>query len=485
MTQGGDINMFIILPEIFLGVMACVVLVVGSITKLKQTNLSFILTLLALGLSAISIILLSSNEASNAFNGLIIKDGLSDVAKFMICVFTILILVYGHRYFKEISLYGSELFTLILLGTLGMMVMVSSVHLISLYLGLELMALSLYALIALRSNSIESTESAMKYFVLGALASGILLYGISFIYGSIGSLDFESINQSMIEESNRGLAPIFALIMILVGLLFKFGVFPFHMWVPDVYQGSPTPITGLVASVTKIAALVVFLRLIAISFESFLDVWQGMLIVVALLSIAFGNLVAIAQRNIKRMLAYSTISHMGFVLLGILTGDEHGQSAALLYVLIYAGISVGVFGCIILLAFKGFEADNLDDYRGLSEKDPWLAFLLLLFMFSLAGVPPTIGFYAKLSILQALIGSGLMWVAIPSVMVTVVGAFYYLRVIKLMYFDKPDVLGQKKSHARTLDVRTVLILNGFLSIGIMPWAGSILIICQNAIRSMG
>jgi len=485
MSQGVDINMLIILPELFLGVMACVVLIVGSITKLKQTNLSFTLTLSALSMSAISIILFSSNESASAFHGLVVKDGLSDIAKFMICVLVILILAYGYRYFKETDLYGSELFTLILLGTLGMMVMVSSTHLISLYLGLELMALSLYALIALRSKSIESTESAMKYFVLGALASGILLYGISFIYGTVGSLDLESITRLMTEESNRDLAQIFALIMILVGLLFKFGVFPFHMWVPDVYQGSATPITALVASVTKIAALVIFLRLIAISFESFLDVWQGMLIVVALLSIAFGNLVAIAQRNIKRMLAYSTISHMGFVLLGILTGDENGQSAALLYVLIYASISIGVFGCILFLASKGFEADNLDDYRGLSERDPWLAFLLLLFMFSLAGVPPTIGFYAKLSILQALIGSGLVWIAIPSVIFTVVGAFYYLRVVKLIYFDRSDALGHNKSYARIFDVRTILILNGFLTIGIMPWAGSILIICQNAIRSMG
>jgi len=305
------------------------------------------------------------------------------------------------------------------------------------------------------------------------------------LYGLTGTLELAGIRQSVSGFSADDLPLAVALILVIVGLLFKLGAAPFHMWVPDVYAGSPTSVTVYLASAPKIAAFVIVLRLLATSLEPLIEVWQDMLIAVALLSIGFGNLVAIAQRNLKRMLAYSTISHMGFFLLGILSGDSVGYSAAMLYVLIYTVTSLGVFGCILHHSGEGFEADQLDDYRGLSKTDPWLAFLMLVFMLSLAGVPPTVGFYAKLSIFQAVIGAGLLWVAVPAALFVVVGAFYYLRVVKLMYFDEPAAEASGRRHAVSLESRVLLTVNGLLMIGIMPWIGFIAEACRNAILLAG
>ena len=322
----------------------------------------------------------------------------------------------------------------------------------------------------------------MKYFILGALASGILLYGMSLLYGLTGSLGLDEIAQSVDGMSSENLPLLAALILLIVGLLFKLGVVPFHMWVPDVYAGSPTSVTSYLANAPKIAAFVIIFRLLSMGMGPLLEIWQSMLVVVALLSIGFGNLVAIAQTNIKRMLAYSTISHMGFFLLGIVSGDTTGHSAAMLYVLVYSFIGVGVFGCILRLSGQGFEADHLDDYRGLSKTKPWLAFLFLLFMFSLAGIPPTVGFYAKLSIIQAIIGAGLLWVAIPAVIFAVVGAFYYLRIVKLMYFDDPVTSTTVERSIPTPESTMLLAVNGLLVIAIMPWIGIIAEICRDAIQ---
>ena len=482
MSQLIALNVWIALPEAIVSIMACIILIVSVVMPEKRVkNLSFGLTISTLLLAAISVVASWSYGSVSGLYGLAIQDRVSDITKLAICLITAIVLIYGRSYFEKRNLLGGELLTLMLLATVGMMVMVSSNHLITIYIGIELMSLCLYALIALYKDSVEATESAMKYFVLGALASGILLYGMSLLYGLTGSLELAEIQKSVVAMERQDLPILIALILVIVGLLFKLGVAPFHMWVPDVYEGSPTPITAFLSSVTKIAAFVVIFRLVAISLGHLIDAWQDMLIAVALLSIGLGNLVAIAQKNIKRMLAYSTISHMGFFLLGLLTGNLVGYSAAMLYVLIYAVVSLGVFGCILHLTEEGFEADKLEDYRGLSETQPWLAFLLLLFMFSLAGVPPTVGFYAKLSIIQAVIGAGLLWVAIPSVILAVVGAFYYLRVVKLMYFDKVENEGLAPRFRPALSSRVILLVNGLLTIAIMPWVGSISDLCRHAI----
>ena len=481
-----DLQIWSITPEIIVATMACAILMIDVfIPKRSRKTVGFGLTVSTLVLAAIAVVVGQDAGYTIGLHGLVIQDRISDISKLGICLITAVVLVYGRSYTEERNLLRGEFLALALFGTVGMMVMVSANHLITLYIGLELLSLCLYALIALHRDSADATEAAMKYFVLGALASGILLYGMSLLYGLTGTLELAGIRQSVSGFSIDDLPLAVALILVIVGLLFKLGAVPFHMWVPDVYAGSPTSVTAYLASAPKIAAFVIVLRLLATSLEPLIEVWQDMLIVVALLSIGFGNLVAIAQTNLKRMLAYSTISHMGFFLLGILSGDTVGYSAAMLYAVIYAVTSLGVFGCILHYSREGFEADQLDDYRGLSKTDPWLAFLMLVFMLSLAGVPPTVGFYVKLSIFQAVIGAGLLWVAVPAALFVVVGAFYYLRVVKLMYFDEPAAGASGRRSAVSLESRALLTVNGLLMIGIMPWIGFIAEACRNAILLAG
>ena len=481
-----DLQIWSITPEIIVAIMACAILMIDvAMPERSRKTIGFGLTVSTLLLAAIAVVLGQDAGYTIGLYGLVVQDRISDISKLGICLITAVVLVYGRSYSEERNLLRGEFLALALFGTVGMMVMVSANHLITLYIGLELLSLCLYALIALHRDSAEATEAAMKYFVLGALASGILLYGMSLLYGLTGTLELAGIRQSVSGFSADDLPLAVALILVIVGLLFKLGAVPFHMWVPDVYAGSPTSVTAYLASAPKIAAFVIVLRLLATSLEPLIEVWQEMLIVVALLSIGFGNLVAIAQTNLKRMLAYSTISHMGFFLLGILSGDSVGYSAAMLYAVIYAVTSLGVFGCILHCSGEGFEADQLDDYRGLSKTDPWLAFLMLVFMFSLAGVPPTVGFYAKLSIFQAVIGAGLLWVAVVAALFVVVGAFYYLRVVKLMYFDEPAAGASGRRSVVSLESRALLTVNGLLMIGIMPWIGFIAEACRNAILLAG
>ena len=484
--QFSDLQIWAVIPEIIVSIMASTILIVDLVLPKRAGNaIGFGLAISTLLLASLALVMGLDVGHTIGMYGLVIKDRVSDIGKLAICLLTVVALIYGRSYTEERKLLCGEFLALVLFGTVGMMVMVSANHLITLYIGIELFSLALYALIALDRDSPDATESAMKYFVLGALASGILLYGMSLIYGLTGTLELAGIRQSVAGFSVDNLPLAFALILIIVGLLFKLGAAPFHMWVPDVYAGSPTSVTAYLASAPKIAAFVIVLRLLGISLDTLVEVWQDMLIVVALLSIGLGNLVAIAQANIKRMLAYSTISHMGFFLLGILCGESIGYTAAMIYVLIYAVISVGVFGCILHLSTKDTEADQLDDYRGLSKTDPWLAFLMLLFMFSLAGVPPTIGFYAKLSVFQAVIGEGLLWVAVLAALFAVVGAFYYLRIVKLMYFDQPTQGIATVKNFAPLEARTLLTVNGLLMIGIMPWVGFVADVCSNAIKLIG
>jgi NADH-quinone oxidoreductase subunit N len=378
-------------------------------------------------------------------------------------------LAYSRPYVATRGLLRGEFFTLTLFATLGMMIMISANSLLLLYLGLELMSLALYSMVALQRDSAVATEAAMKYFVLGALASGMLLYGMSMLYGAAGTLDITRLAAVVAERDTRDVVLVFALVFVVAGIGFKLGAVPFHMWVPDVYHGAPTSMTLLIGSAPKLAAFAFIMRLLAqgLGAEQLSQEWQQMLILLAVLSLAIGNITAIAQTNLKRMLAYSTIGHMGFLLLGVLAGDLVGYSAAMFYVVVYVLMNLGSFGMIMLLARSGFEADNLEDFRGLNQRSPWYAFMMLLLMFSMAGVPPTVGFYAKLAVLQAVVNAGYVWLAVVAVLFSLIGAFYYLRLVKLMYFDAPVDTAPIEPR---FDVRLLMSLNGLamLVFGILP-----------------
>jgi NADH-quinone oxidoreductase subunit N len=364
---------------------------------------------------------------------------------------------------------------LALFATLGMMVMISANHFLTIYIGLELLSLSLYAMVAMNRDSVVSTEAAMKYFVLGALASGLLLYGMSMIYGATGTLEITGIAERLNSGGVNKSVLVFGLVFLVAGLAFKLGVVPFHMWIPDVYQGAPTSVTLFIGSAPKLAAFAIVMRLLVSGLLPLAPDWQNMLIILSVLSMAIGNLAAIAQTNLKRMLAYSAISHMGFMLLGIVTGVVGGDaryalnaySSSMFYVIAYVLMSAGTFGMILLMARAGFEAEEIDDYKGLNKRSPWFAGIMLMLMFSMAGVPFFIGFFAKFSVLQAVVAAGYMWLAILAVLFSLIGAFYYLRVVKVMYFDQPS---DESPIAAPLDMRILISANGLAVavLGIFP-----------------
>jgi NADH-quinone oxidoreductase subunit N len=377
------------------------------------------------------------------------------------------------------GMFSGEFFSLVLFATLGMMVMISASNLLTLYLGLELLSLSLYAMVALRRDSVAATEAAMKFFILGALASGFLLYGMSLIYGATGALDVARITEVIQSGVANPKVLVVGLVFIIAGISFKLSVVPFHMWVPDVYQGAPTAVVLFIGSAPKLAAFGFIMRLLVEGMGGMVADWQGMLIILAVLSMVVGNLAAIAQTNIKRMLAYSTISHMGFMLLGIISADSNGYSSSMFYIVVYVIMTLGTFGMIMLLSREEFEVEKLDDFKGLNRRSPWYAFITLLFMFSLAGVPPTVGFYAKLSVLQAVMGVGYVWLAVVAVLFSLVGAFYYLRIVKLMYFDEPESDVPISPHG---DVELLISANGMavLVLGIFPQ--TLMALCVYAIN---
>jgi NADH-quinone oxidoreductase subunit N len=398
-----------------------------------------------------------------------VDDLMSDVLKLLVYLGVMVMLVYSRPYIAARGMFRGEFFVLVLFATLGMMVMISASHLLTLYLGLELFSLSLYSLVALQRDSAVATEAAMKYFVLGSLASGMLLYGMSMLYGATGTLGIAQLAEIILAGGAREVALVFALVFIVAGLGFKLGAVPFHMWVPDVYHGAPTAVTLFIGTAPKLAAFAFIMRLLVqgLGAEQLVEQWSQMLMVMAVLSLAIGNVTAIAQTNLKRMLAYSTIGHMGYVLLGILSGDLVGYGASMFYVVVYMLMNLGAFGMILLLSRGGFEAENLDDFKGLNQRSPWYAFLMLLLMFSMAGVPPTVGFYAKLAVLQAVISAGYVWLAVVAVLFSLIGAYYYLRLVKLMYFDAP---ADTTPIAPRGDVRLLLSANGLamLLLGILP-----------------
>lgn len=454
------------LPEIFVLTMASLILVVDLFLSDKNRFISYALTQLTLLGAAWITVSTSGQDVVHTFNGMFVDDVMADVLKLMTYLSVSAMLVYSRSYIQLRNLFSGEFFVLVLFAMLGMMVMISASHFLTLYLGLELLSLSLYALVALQRDSAQATEAAMKYFVLGALASGLLLYGMSMIYGATGSLELSKVAAAIQQGAGETLL-VFGLVFIVAGLAFKLGAVPFHMWVPDVYHGAPTAVTLFIGSAPKIAAFAFVMRLLVEGLQGMVQDWQGMLVIMAVLSMAIGNITAIAQTNIKRMLAYSTISHMGFLLLGILSGSLNGYSSSMFYVLAYVLMSLGTFGMIMLLSRKGFEAENLDDLKGLNQRSPWYAFMMLLLMFSMAGVPPTVGFYAKLSVLQAALSAGFIWVVVFAVLMSVIGAYYYLRIVKLMYFDAPE--DQSPISAQP-DARVLMSMNGLavLALGILP-----------------
>ncbi|MBY0499561.1 MAG: NADH-quinone oxidoreductase subunit NuoN [Nitrosomonas sp.] len=452
--------------EIFMLIMVCVVML-ADLAAGDRRYIAYLLTQTTLLGCTILTFISFSTESTLTFHGMFVDDSMADILKLMVYGTVSAVLVYSHSYISDRGMLKGEFFSLILFATLGMMVMISASHFLTLYIGLELLSLSLYALVALRRDSLVATEAAMKFFVLGALASGFLLYGMSMVYGATGTLHVSQLAQVIQSGASSKEVLVVGLVFIVAGIAFKLSAAPFHMWAPDVYQGSPTAITLFIGSAPKLAAFGFVMRLLIEGMSEMVTDWQGMLVILAVLSMAVGNIAAIAQTNIKRMLAYSTISHMGFLLLGFISADANGYSSALFYIIAYVLMTLGTFAMIMLLCRYGFEAENIDDFKGLNKRNSWYAFIALLLMLSLAGIPPMIGFYAKFAVLQAVVNAGYIWLAVMAVLFSLIGAFYYLRIIKLMYFDDPETIEPLVSNS---DVRILLSANGFavLALGIFP-----------------
>lgn len=505
-------NLYPASAEIFILVMACVVLLADIFFGAARRGLAYGLTQLTLvgcalitvvtnatllatlggiisgvplighGI-ALSLVSALSPHATDGvvltFSNMFVDDLFGDFLKLVVYFSVLLTMVYGRGYLRARSLDKGEFYLLSLFATLGMMVMISSNHFLTLYMGLELMSLSLYAMVAVDRESARATEAAMKYFVLGALASGLLLYGMSMIYGATGSLEISAVAQVLFHDAAIAKTVlVFGLVFLVAGLAFKLGVVPFHMWIPDVYHGAPTAVTLFIGAAPKLAAFAMAVRLLVGGLLDLAADWQTMLMILAVLSIGLGNLAAIAQSNLKRMLAYSAISHMGFMLLGLLSGvlsggDRHlminAYSSAMFYAVAYVVMSLASFGMILLMSRAGFEAENLEDFKGLNKRSPWFAAMMMMVMFSMAGVPFFVGFFAKFSVLQAVVAADYIWLAIFAVLFSLIGAFYYLRVVKLMYFDEPVDTHPIQAD---LDMRVLISANGLAiaGLGIMPQA---------------
>ncbi|MDR2877420.1 MAG: NADH-quinone oxidoreductase subunit NuoN [Chromatiales bacterium] len=471
-------NFYAAMPEIFVLAMACIILVVDVFLSDRNRVVTYLMALATLFGAAVLTLTLHSSPTGVTFDGMFISDAMGDLLKMFIYVVTATVFLYSREYLAARGLLRGEFFVLGLFGLLGMMVMVSAYSMLTLYLGLELMSLALYAMVALNRDSVASSEAAMKYFVLGALASGLLLYGMSMLYGATGTLSIGGLSERITQGTSNDPVLLFGLVFIIVGLAFKLGAVPFHMWIPDVYHGAPTSMTLYISSAPKIAAFAITIRLVADGLGGLHMHWQEMMIILSMLSITVGNVIALAQTNIKRMLAYSTISHIGFMLLGILTGTVAGYSAAMFYILVYTLMTLGGFGMIILLSRSGFEADRLEDFKGLNERSPWFAFMMLIIMFSTAGVPPTVGFYAKLAVLRAVVDIDMVWLAVFAVLFSVIGAAYYLRVVKYMYFEKAD---DTAPLAASLDMRAVMSLNGIVVLALGVFPGFLMKLCADVL----
>ena len=491
-------DLYAILPELVLLVVACLLLVASVYVPERQpatpgveqdifhtprgVGFVYFFSIILLAYLIFAFVGRIGEVPVVAMNGLFQSDPLSNLLKACSCGAVLVSLVYSKQYLTDRALFRPDFIVLVLLALLGQCVLISGANLLTLYLGLELMALPTYALVAMRHSNEKSVEAAIKYFILGALASGFLLYGMSMLYGVTGSLDLIEIFRTVADPRVNHLVMAFGLVFIVSGLAFKLGVVPFHMWVPDVYQGAPTAVTLIIAAAPKLAAFALLFRLLVNTLLPLLGDWQPMLVLLAILSLVIGNVTAIAQTNMKRMLAYSAIAQMGFVLLGMLSVfDDHAFSASLFYVITYALTTLGSFGFLLLLSRKGHDCETIDDLKGLNKRHPWFAFIGLVMMFSLAGIPPTVGFAAKLGILEALVDGEHTFLAVIAVLASLIGAFYYLRVVKVMYFDEP-----KEGHALEISgsgfARGLLSLNAVfvLALGILP--AGLMTVCLDAMR---
>jgi NADH-quinone oxidoreductase subunit N len=458
-----------VLPEIVVLIGACVILLVDVWLGDDRRHVGYWLAQLTLLVAAcVTIATMDKSLVSTrVFFNMVVDDLVADVLRFFSFLAVSLVLFYSRAYLAVRDLFRGETFVLILFSLLGMQLLITANSFLTLYLGLELMSLCLYALVAMQRDAPAPAEAAMKYFVLGALASGFLLYGMSMIYGATGTLEIDKVAQAVLGSGENKTLLLFGLVFVVSAVAFKLGAVPYHMWVPDVYQGAPTAMTLFIGTAPEFAAFAMMLRLLAGALIGAEVNWQGMLIVLCVLSVSLGHIVAIAQTNLKRMLAYSTIANMGYVLMGFLAADVNGYSAAMFYMVSYVLTSLASFGMILLLSRKGFESDRLEDLKGLNARSPWWAFVMLLVMFSLAGIPPTVGFYAKLLVLQAAVKAGFVWLAVVGVVAALIGAFYYLRIVKLMYFDEPTDTAPIESRS---DQRILLSANGIalLLFGILP-----------------
>ncbi|HEX7559463.1 MAG TPA: NADH-quinone oxidoreductase subunit NuoN [Usitatibacter sp.] len=468
------------MPEIVLLALVSMLLIADLFFKEENRHATYWLTVVALVGTAVLTLATLGEPVTVTFKGMFVSDRLSQLLKIATLLTVAATLVLSRSYLEIRGLLTGEFLCLALFGTLGMMVMISAHHFITLFLGLELMALSQYAMVALQRDSVRATEASMKYFVLGALSSGLLLYGMSMIYGGTGTLELTRVAYSIEHGEARNMLALFGLVFVVAGIAFKLGAAPFHMWIPDVYTGAATPATLIIGAAPKLAAFAFIMRLLAYGLQGMSADWQQMLVILAVASMAVGNIIAIAQANLKRMLAYSTIAHMGYLLLGILSGTDAGYTASLFYVVAYAIMTLGSFGMILILSRAGFEAETIDDFKGLNQKSKWYAFMMMILMFSLAGLPPTVGFFAKLFVLQAALNAGYTWLVVLAVLLSVIGAFYYLRIVKSMYMDPP--VGEITIDPRA-DTRWMLSATAMatLVLGIFP--ARLMELCARAITA--
>ncbi|HEY8606859.1 MAG TPA: NADH-quinone oxidoreductase subunit NuoN [Noviherbaspirillum sp.] len=485
-----NLNLAPVYPEIFLLIATSAILLIDMHLTDAKRHITYLLSLATLLVCGVMSAAQFNEPTTYVFNNMFVSDPMSSLLKVFCYLSVGITMIYSRQYATDRGMLGNtiggEFYVLALFSLLGSMVMISGNNFLVIYLGLELMTLALYALVALRRGNTVSTEAAMKYFVLGALASGFLLYGISMLYGATGTLDLNEVAVEVAKGTANRTVLVFGLVFLVAGLAFKLSAAPFHMWVPDVYTGAPTAVTLLIAATPKLASFAITIRLLVEGLFPLAVDWQQMILMLAVLSMAVGNITAIVQTNLKRMLAYSTIAQMGFMLLGMLSSVSEGNtsmaangySSAMFYAVAYVLTTLGTFGVMMLLSRAGFEAENIDDLKGLNQRSPWFAFVMLILMFSLTGIPPTVGFYAKLAVLQALLSTGQVWLAVVSVLLSLIGAFYYLRVVKVMYFDDPV---DETRIVATGDMRLTLGANGIavLVLGLLP--GPLMALCASAI----
>lgn len=467
-------NLQLLMPEITLLLFACITLLADVFSKDPEHRLGYWLAQVSLLITAVLAVAGYSTTPVYTAAGMYVSDAMSGILKSVICIVALFAFFYSREYLVKHAIITGEYFVLGLFAVLGMLVMVSANSLLTVYLGLELLSLCLYAMVAMHRESKTASEAAIKYFVLGAIASGMLLYGISILYGITGTLELGPLAETISDPERFGTLTVFGLVFVLIGVTFKLGAVPFHMWIPDVYEGAPTAVTLFIGSAPKLAAFAMAMRVFVDGLAPLQGDWQQMLMILAVLSMATGNMLAIAQSSIKRMLAYSTIAHIGFLLLGLLSATPGGYAGAMFYVITYALMSMGAFAMVIALDRQGIETNRLEDFSGLAERSPWLAFIMLILMFSMAGVPPFLGFWAKWFVFREVIETGYLWLAVVGVVFAIIGAFYYLRVVKLMYFDGAGEAGTPDC---SVAMRTVVSINGLalLVLGLSP--GLLMSIC--------